>query len=253
MDYTARLGEIPGAAQEVASRSSNTPFFTSGEARAVALLVLAHFRHDLRVRMGVLGVLPLLLLYMILGGDDAADPFVAAPPGSPDFIALAVLLFPAVLAQQFSSSESYKASWIYTATHADQAQLVIALKNLAVVYFLVPFLLLVGAVYVYRFDDVTHALAHTALLGLISHIALQGAFWLNPQLPFARPPEKASGSVGLIAWMMFVILGGQVLIWMLPRVVYVSWRRIAIAGALLVGLAWLLNRAIAWRVRATPS
>jgi hypothetical protein len=52
---------------------------------------------------------------------------------------------------------------------------------------------------------------------------------------------------------MFVILGGQVLIWMLPRVVYVSWRRIAIAGALLVGLAWLLNRAIAWRVRATPS
>jgi hypothetical protein len=253
MDYTSRLGEIPGAAQEMASRSPNTPFFTSGEARAVALLVLAHFRHDLRVRMGVLGVLPLLLIYIILGGDGDADPFEAAPPGSPDFIALAVLLFPAVLAQQFSSSESYKASWIYTVTHADQAQLVIALKNLAVVYFLLPFVLLVAAVYVYRSDDVTHALAHTALLGLVSHLALQGSFWLNPQLPFARPPEKASSSVGLIAWMMFVILGGQVLIWMLPRVVYLSWRRIAIAGAVLVGLAWLLNRAIAWRVRATPN
>ena len=254
MDYASRLSEIPVAAQPAPSRSSSTPFFTSGEPRAVALLVLAHFRHDLRVRMGVLGVLPLLVLYMILGGDNpVSDPFVAAPAGSPDFIALAVLLFPAVLAQQFSSSESYKAAWIYTVTHADRAGLVIALKNLAVVYFLVPFLLLVAALYLWRSEYASHALAHTALLGLVSHIALQGSVWLNPQLPFARPPEKASGSAGLIAWMMFVILGGQLLIWMLPRMVYVSWTRVGLIGAALAGLTLLLNRAIARRVRANPN
>jgi hypothetical protein len=254
LDYTSRLGEIPAAAQATASRSSSTPFFTSGEPRAVALLVLAHFRHDLRVRMGVLGVLPLLVLYVILGSDNhASDPFVAAPAGSPDFIALAVLLFPAVLAQQFSSSESYHAAWIYTATHANRARLVIALKNLAVGYFLVPFLLLVATLYLWRSDHVSHALTHTALLGLVSHIALQGSVCLNPQLPFARPPEKASGSAGLFAWMMFVILGGQLLVWALPRLVYVSWTRVGIVAAALVALTLLLNRAIEWRVRAIPN
>jgi hypothetical protein len=254
MDYASRLSEIPAAASDAPSRSASTPLFTTGERRAVALLVLAHFRHDLRVRMGVLGVLPLLVLYMFLGGDNAAsDPFVAAPPGSPDFTALAVLLFPAVLVQQFSSSESYQAAWIYTVTHADRAQLVIALKNLTVGYFLVPFLLLVAVLYVWRSEHVGHALTHTALLGLVSHLALQGSVWLNPQLPFARPPEKATGSAGLIAWMTFIILGGQLLIWMLPRMIYVSWSRVALIGAFLAGLTVLLNRAIASRARAIPN
>jgi hypothetical protein len=254
MDYASRLGEIPAAANYAAARVSSTPFFTTGEPRAVALLVLAHFRHDLRVRMGVLGVLPLLVLYMILGSDNpSSDPFDAAPAGSPDFIALAVLLFPAVLAQQFSSSESYNAAWIYTTTHANRARLVIALKNLAAGYFLVPFLLLVAALYLWRSDNVSHALTHTALLGLISHIALQGSVWLNPQLPFARPPDKASGSSGLFAWMIFVILGGQLLVWALPRLVYISWTRVGLVAAALVGLTLLLNRAIAWRVGAIPS
>jgi hypothetical protein len=255
LDYASRLSELAVTPAPTArSRSPITPLFTTREPRAVALLVLAHFRHDLRVRMGVLGVLPLLVLYTILGSDNpVSDPFVVAPPGSPDFIALAVLLFPAVLAQQFSSSESYKASWIYTVSPADRARLVIALKNLAVVYFLVPFLLLVAALYMFRSPDVSHALTHTALLGLVSHLALQGSVWLNPQLPFARPPDKTTGNAGLFAWMIVVILGGQLLIWTLPRLVYVSWTRVGLVGATLVALTLLLNRAIAVRVRATPN
>ncbi|HUE88177.1 MAG TPA: hypothetical protein VMO26_19050 [Vicinamibacterales bacterium] len=252
MDYAMQVGEVAAAAQPaVAARSPSGWMFRGGEARAVALLVFAHFRHDLRVRMGVLGILPLLLFYIVLGGDNpASDPFVAAPPGSPDFIALAVLLFPAVLTQQFTSSESYKAAWIYTVTHADRARLVIGLKDIAVAYFLVPFLLVVAALYFWRSAHPGHALAHTAMLGLVSHVALQGAVLFNPQLPFARPPDKMSGSAGLFAWMMFVIIGGQVLIWLLPRFVYVSWARVGIAATALAASTWLLDRAIAWRVRA---
>jgi ABC-2 type transport system permease protein len=253
LDYASRLAELP-TSQGRSAPTPRTPLFAAGEQRAVALLVLAHFRHDLRVRMGVLGVLPLLLFYMILGGDSpASDPFVAPPPGTLDFIALAVLLFPAVLTQQFASSESYQASWIYSVTHADRAQLVIALKNLAVVYFLLPFLVLVAALYSWRSGEVSHALAHTAMLGLVSHVALQSAVLLHPNMPFSRPPEKISGTAGLFVWMMFVIIGGQALIWLLPRVVYVSWTRIGVVGAALAVLTLLLNRAIRWRVGPTPN
>ena len=255
MDYFMRVGELSAAAQPVApARSSGGWMFRGGEARAVALLVFAHFRHDLRVRMGVLGILPLLLFYIVLGRDNPeADPFVAGPAGRPDVIALAVLLFPALLTQQFASSESYKASWIYTVTPADRAQLVIALKNIAIAYFLLPFLLLVAAIYAWHSPHLSHALAHTAILGMVSHLALQGAVLLNPQLPFARPTEKMSSSAVLLAWMMFVIIGGQALIWLLPRTVYVSWLKVAAAAGGLVALTWVLNRLIAWRVRATPN
>ncbi len=255
MDYAGQVAEIPAEAQPTsATRTPAGWMFTAGESRAVALLVIAHFRHDLRVRMGVLGILPLLLFYLVLGGDNAAaDPFVAAPAGRPDFIALAVLLFPALLTQQFASSEAYKAAWIYTVTPADRAQLVIALKNIALSYFLLPFLLVVAAVYSWRAPHVSHALAHTAMLGMISHLALQGAVVINPQLPFARPPEKMSGGAGLFAWMMFVIIGGQALVWLLPRTVYVSWLKVAAAAGALVVLTFVLNRLIAWRLRTTPS
>jgi hypothetical protein len=53
--------------------------------------------------------------------------------------------------------------------------------------------------------------------------------------------------------MIFVILGGQLLIWLLPRLIYVSWTRVGLTSAVLVALTLLLNRAIAWRVRAIPS
>jgi hypothetical protein len=88
LDYASRLSEIAVTPAPTArSRSPITPLFTTCEPRAVALLVLAHFRHDLRVRMGVLGILPLLVLYTILGSDNpVSDPFVVAPPGSPEFV-----------------------------------------------------------------------------------------------------------------------------------------------------------------------
>lgn len=255
LDYAVRVSEVAAAAQPaVTARPSRGWIFVRGEARAVALLVVAHFRHDLRVRMGVLGIVPLLLIHVVMGGDTAAaDPFVAAPVGSPDFLALAVLLFPALLTHQFASSESYKASWIYSVTQADRARLVIALKNIAVVYFLLPFLFVVTALYAWRSAQVGHVLVHVALLGLVSHIALQGAVLVTPRLPFALPPEKMSSSAGLFGWLILVLIGGQVLVAILPRAVYVSWTRIAVAGAALAALTLLLNRAIGWRLRATPS
>ena len=54
-------------------------------------------------------------------------------------------------------------------------------------------------------------------------------------------------------WMMFVIIGGQLIIWLLPRAIYVSWTRVGAAGVALGGLMWLLNRAIDRRVRAIAS
>lgn len=253
--YAERLGEVPGTAMaSVPGTPRRLPLFRRGEARAVALLVVAHFRHDMRVRLGVLGIMPLLVFYLVLGAESAsADPFVGRSGDAVDYVALAVLLFPAVLSQHFSASDAYRASWIYGVTLAQRSKLVIALKNVAVAYFLVPFLCLVVAVYAWRYGHVGHALAHAAILGLVSHLALLGGMVLSPRLPFARPPDKMTGSAGLFAWMTFVMIGGQLLLWALPRWIYVSWTRVGALAVVLLLLTTLLGRLLAWRVRSTPS
>jgi hypothetical protein len=241
--YAARLSEL-------ASVTSRTPqvrrgaerWFRRGEERAVKLLVFAHFRHDVRVRMGILAIFPLLFFYMLLGVRERFD-----------LVGLAVLLFPAMLSQHFAASDAYRASWIYAATPADRARLVIALKNIAVVYFLLPFLAFVAAMFAWRMGSLSRGLLHAVLLGLISHVALQGAVILSPRLPFAMPPNKTQGSAALFAWMFVVIFGGQGALVFLDRWVYVTTARTVAAAVVLVAAVLILDRIVALRARSTPS
>ena len=242
-DYASRVSDLASATSMSDQRRRRAEWwFRRDEERAVKLLVFAHFRHDVRVRMGILAIFPLLFLYMLLGMRDRFD-----------LVALAVLLFPAMLSQHFAASDAYPAAWIYTATPADRGRLVIALKNVAVVYFLIPFLAFVAALFIWRLGSVSHAIVHTVMLGLISHIALQGSVVLSPRLPFAIPPNKTQGSAALFAWMFVVILGGQAALTILDRWVYVTTARTAAALALLVAMVWTLNRMVALRARSIPS
>ena len=239
LSYAARLADLPNALEAPRQAVTPTPFFTRNEARAVAILVLAHFRYDLRVRMGVLAIIPLVVFYTVLG----------AQGSSLDLVAMAVLLFPAVLARYFASSDANQAAWIYHVAPAQHARLVTAMKNIAVVYFLIPFLGLVCVLFAWRFGDVGQAIIHSALLGILSHIALQGSVLLVPRLPFALPPDKTAGSGSLMLWMIVVILGGQGALAVLNRWVYPSGVRIAAALAVLLAVSWVLNRAVGWRAR----
>jgi hypothetical protein len=191
--------------------------------------------------MGILAVVPMMALYVLI--DTRDSPF--------DLIAMAVLLFPALLSQHFAASDAYAASWIYRATPSDPARLVIALKNISIVYFLVPFLVFVAVVFAWRMGNAWDAVVHTAILGLLSHISLQGAAMVRPRLPFAMPPDKTRGSGTLLAWMLFVIAGGQLALFALERWVYFSLARTAGAVLLLIVLSLALNRAVALRVRSS--
>ena len=237
VEYAGRLAEVPGATTKGESSATQTPFFRRGEARAVAILVLAHFRHDLRVRMGILAVVPMMALYVLIDTRDRSF----------DLMAMAVLLFPALLSQHFAATDAYAASWIYHATPSNTARLVIALTNISVIYFLVPFLVFIVGVFTWRMGNAWDAVVHTVILGLFSHISLQGAAIIRPRLPFALPPDKTRGSGTLLVWMVLVLIGGQLALFALNRWVYVSSVRTAGAILLLILLTLALHRVVAWR------
>jgi hypothetical protein len=216
----------------------------------VALLTAAHFRYDLRVRMGVFGVLPLVLVYAVLGmkQDGNPDPFLGTTRGPGlDLLGTAALMFPAIIIRHLESSGSYRGAWIYTVTTADAGRLVLALKNIAAAYFLVPFAAVLALVFAWRFGHVGHALAHAALLTAISHAALQTAILVQPRLPFAQPPDR-SGGTAMVVWLFGVLIGGQLLLIGVQRFVYPSWARVAVCLIALGALSWVLERVIRRRV-----
>jgi hypothetical protein len=245
--YAERIGQL--AAVSSLRASSPGPqsgpihaFFKRDEARAVSLLVRAQFRHDMKVRLGILSIVPMTLLYMYVGGrDSTGDPFVERQIPGVDLTAMVVLLFPAVISQQLSWSDAFKASWIYFATPADRGSLIVATKNVIVAFFILPFVVFLAAVYAWMFGHVGHAIAHAVFLGLIAHLVLQAGILMVPRLPFATTQKKATSNMLFFVAMLLTFATANTILFVLQRWIYVDWTRVAVAMALLVAAAMALN------------
>jgi len=246
MDYSDRLAGLASSTQKIRSaRAAAGPgwLFRADEARAVALLVRSQFRNDQRFRMGVLSILPLTLIYVLMGVSNGGmhDPFVAARGGSGfSLVTVAVVMFPSMLKPALTRSESFRASWVFFACPADRLRVIRSAKNVVVAFFLAPYLLFIGAIYLYFTRNVLHVLVHIALLGLISHLVLQGFVLLDPELPFSRPTQTGGRSTALIMLMVFMGLVSGLLQAFSP-LIYGSVRGTATVFGVMVGATVVLD------------
>jgi ABC-2 type transport system permease protein len=197
LQYSEALGAMTVAARARAAsaaerRTGRGFWFTTGEARAVALLVRSQFRHDHRFRMGVLGLLPFTLLYMVIGVRNGAvsDPFTATRNMQAWPLTMAVLASPTMLRMLLTRSDAFRASWIFFTCPSDRMKIARSSKDVLVAFFLIPYLLVVSAIYAYVVGNVVHVLVHVAFLGLLAHLVLQIALLLDPALPFSRPMQQ---------------------------------------------------------------
>ena len=213
LDYSERLGAMTVAARAKAARAAEGRrrgglWFTTGEARAVALLVRSQFRHDQRFRMGVLGLLPFTLLYMFMGirSGAVADPFSPARTMQGWPMTMAVLASPAMLRMLLTRSDAFRASWIFFTCPSDRMRIARSSKDVLVVFFLLPYLLLVAAVYSYVVGNIAHVLVHVAFLGLLAHLVLQIGLLLDPALPFSKPMQKGRSTSLFFGFTLVTIL-----------------------------------------------
>jgi hypothetical protein len=223
LDYARRLGELTAEGEAArAPRSGWLPGFRRGEARAVALLVRAQFRFDQRFRMGVLGILPLTGFYLLLGLDGGAlqDPFVSGTAASGPGVFMAVVFIPMTLHAALTASESWRAAWIFFASPASHARIVVAAKNFVAMYFVGAYVLVLGALWSYFFERIWHAAVHALIAGLLAHLLLQLHVIVKPALPFAAEPRKAERSATLFG----IILLGSIAAGVAPSVLSVVYR-----------------------------
>lgn len=207
LDYSQRLGALTTATappkQVTALRSREAWWFVTGEARAVALLVRRQFANDQRFRMGVLGILPMTIIYLFIGLRDGSvhDPFLPAARGGPSPVTMVLIMFPSLLKLHLTRSEGFRASWIFFASPIDRVKVVRASKDVLVAFFLVPYLLLLVAIYTYLVGNVWHVLVHLALQGLLGHLVLQVSMLIDPALPFSKPTRKGGNSLVMIVFL----------------------------------------------------
>lgn len=232
LDYARRLGELTAVGEPSrAPRSGWLPGFRRGEARAVALLVRAQFRFDQRFRMGVLGILPLTGFYLLLGLDGGAlqDPFVSGAHASGPGVFMAVVFIPMTLHAALTISESWRAAWIFFASPASHARIVVAAKNFVAVYFVGAYVLVLAALWSYFFERIWHAVVHALIAGLLAHLLLQLHVIVKPALPFAAEPRKGERSATLFG----IILVGSIAAGVAPSVLPFVYRSLLATGAVL--------------------
>ena len=180
-----------------------------GRLNVAARLIRGQFRHDTRFRMGVFGMVPLLVIYvaMSIRAPGTVDPFVGGATTFPLLgIHLAVLLAPVVFLEQLYANQSYRAGWIFYATPVDRARLAGDARHCVTLFFFVPFLALAGICLAWLFEAVWHALAHVVLLGCLGVLGMQVSQFLAPRLPFALPVKRKRTSV-LPSLLMIAVSG----------------------------------------------
>jgi len=250
--YTESLGRLatsaaPRVAHESAARWLRILAY---ETRAVAILLRAHLKHDMRFRLGLISLIPITVMYMFMNGRPA-DPFVAGTKAGSDAIVIQMALFflPLTVRRVLVTSESYRASWIFVATPADQATLVLSSRNIITLFFLVPYLLFMGALFAWAFGSVSHALLHTVFTGALSYLVLQFMVMMSPQLPFSMPNDKDTNAGMTFGLMITAGVLGVILYMVLRKVVYKSDMAMIVAGAVLLALAWIMDRVTRRRAR----
>lgn len=247
LQYSETLGAMTVAARARAAsaaerRRRRSFWFRTDEARAVALLVRGQFRHDHRFRMGVLGLLPFTLLYIFIGvrNGGVADPFTVTRNVQAWPLTMAVLTSPAMLRMLLTRSDAFRASWIFFTCPGDRMKIVRSSKDVLVVFFLIPYLLVVSAFYSYVVGNVAHVLVHVMFLGLLAHLVLQVALLLDPALPFSRPMQQTRMTGVFIAFAMLTVLA-SVLIQFFAARIYSSPMSTAAAVAVIVFIGVVLD------------
>ena len=225
------------------------------EDRAIAMLIARQFRYDLKFKLTVLSIVPLTALYIYQGLQSTTgflDPFNAGMDfkgiASSSLLYVAIILFPGILKNEIGSSDNFQAAWVFFATPADRVELVLAVKRVLTVYFLVPYLLLLGFVFYYFFRNLMHVVMHEVVILIASQVLFQAMFFISPRLPFSSP--RGVGERMTLATLL-MILGPALLLvtlFLFSRFFYTGIIPYATGVVLLILIAILTEKIVRFRI-----
>jgi hypothetical protein len=253
MGYSTDIARVSSA---TASRGSATTMDwirgLGDETRAVAILVRSQLEHDTKFRMAFISLLPITIVYMVMGGLPS-DPFAVTrmePNGANiGLIQVAVLFLPMTLRQVIVNSDAHKAAWIFHVTPARRDALVLASRNLVAICFLFPYLAILAAVFAYAFGNSAHALGHAFFLGLFALTLFQVGLAMLPQLPFSRPLANKDRFGTQLLIMLVTVGAGTIGFTLVSKLAYRKPMRMVAVALAMFAIGWLMTAITRFRVR----
>jgi ABC-2 type transport system permease protein len=228
----------------------------SHEARAVLMLFRAQFRFDARFRMSLLSVLPLTLIYLVVAvvSGGVADPFVSGLKEmvNAQLLYMIALLMPLMLLQSISQSDSYKSSWIFFVSPLDRAKLLLSVRNTLLAWVVVPYLLIIAAMFCF-FMPVLHAILHVMVLGALAIMIFQLFLMIAPKMPFAQQRKPNRNNLASVIGITLLSGGSIVLLALEVKFGYRSMTKFALSFALILTLSLLLEQGLKARLRSKLS
>jgi len=230
LGYSERLAELAGrSVQRVGKKKLKWSLLglkLTNEEHVVSVLIRNQFLYDNKFKMAVLSILPLTIFYLFYGTQTGPlpNPFETQDfeMGRTGLLYLLVFLFPMMLRTFVTQSDAYQASWMFYTTPTNFQRVIIAEKNFLMIYFVLPFLLILGLIFYHYFENLLHALLHVLVLGLLSHLFLQFAFLFSPDLPFSRPNVKGRRSRNMALLLIVVPFILYLILPFIFKVVYPS-------------------------------
>lgn len=219
----------------------------NNEDRAIWSLIRAQFKFDNRFKTPILTIIPLTALYIYMGlrdGGTIVDPFAiveSARVQTNFFLYLAVAFLPMMIVTSTSNSASANASWVFFASPSDRLRLVMASARFSVVFFCIPYLLLLCGILTYFFGNFIHAALHCFIIFLILIVMLQMMLTIMPRIPFSLPMRSGQRSLAFFAMFLIptaFIIGPMIV---LLKVGYGGPMRYLTIAAVLGLLVWLTN------------
>jgi hypothetical protein len=254
--YDGKLAEADVAIERAGTRTRRaaraSALWRSPEERGIALLIGNLFRHDAQFRMGVLTIIPVTVLYVgiiiLVNRAPLLDPFTAAGRatfGATILLYLAVGFYPAYMKNALTYSSSASASWLLTCSPADPLLILRAARRFILVFFILPYLLALGAAYAIFTGQLGHTIQHFVVIALLVLIETDILLLFFPQIPFSRP--ATTGRRG--GAMLLRMLAGLVIllpIYLMVLFVYprpsAYWIALAVLLALAAGVRILGGR-----------
>ncbi|MBI3579538.1 MAG: hypothetical protein HY089_09050 [Ignavibacteriales bacterium] len=258
LGYAQSLSESLSAQEETTLApsgevQSHFDFMKHAEDRVVAKLIWNQFKYDTKFRLAVVTIIPITALYLFMGlrkGEGLFNPFNPDwnSMGGSALLYVAIVLFPMMIKEAATKSDSYISSWMFFVSPSDMTRLVLSLKKALLYYFVIPYLIILGAVFSYYFHSVLHAAMHTVVLGLLSQLLLQLLFLPNPQLPFSAPRHVGERItlLGITVILAPILLLGGIIV--LSLFIYKNAGTYLGAVVLLSIVVWLVEKLLEKRI-----
>jgi len=183
---------------------------TSGEDRAVWTLIRKQFKYDNRFKMSILGIIPLMAIYVFIGiseGETVPDPFLASlgdgRTGGNYLLYIAAAMFPYMITFGTVNSDSYRSAWVFYISPADRTRIILSSARFALVWFCLPFTLVLTGVFTWYFRNPVHAVLHCLVVYLILTVQTKIMVLLYPRIPFSQPAKTGQLSMSVMI-MVFI-------------------------------------------------